>query len=62
MAPLVKKKQASRPKKLRKRSQIGPHVGIKITRPRMKMTCKRHGELDTTREHTMHRYKRGTNK
>ncbi|XP_022875710.1 uncharacterized protein LOC111394175 [Olea europaea var. sylvestris] len=38
-----KRKQAGRPKKLRKRSQAEPPTGVKMGRTGMKMTCKRCG-------------------
>ncbi|XP_022853496.1 uncharacterized protein LOC111374964, partial [Olea europaea var. sylvestris] len=41
----VKKKQAGRPKKLRKRSQTEPPTGIKMTQTGMQMTCRRCGEV-----------------
>ncbi|XP_022862499.1 uncharacterized protein LOC111382693 [Olea europaea var. sylvestris] len=38
-----KRKQAGRPKKLRKRSQAEPPTGVKMGRTSMKMMCKRRG-------------------
>lgn len=41
--PPKKRRQAGRPKKLRKRSQVEPPAGTKIARTGMKMTCRKCG-------------------